>query len=613
MFRPSNSQYISNYYNKIMLTFAVLCFVSISLILAITPSTSGYEYSLYEIYPLIFWVLIGIIFVFPFAYLYITTSDRFRISFQTKNAYGLLVISLATLLLALYIPSARGYFMYAGGDTHAHLGYVSDICSSGFIPLDHYPYSHVFISITSLITGLQGYTLTHHIIPFFATLFVITIFCLSRSIRCTRYQVIAITALATIPILGNFITMESIMPSTIGWQMIPLFLYCLYNIGVSKHYLKGYLVLGLTLCVVFWFIHPETVLYLFVIISVTIMVCMIAGFFRHHHLMHYTPILIVLLVLAIGFIYQFSLTEVFHNQISVYYNLFLGEVTPEYSPFNELSSDATYLRKFIILMERYGQLAILSSLSLLYLMYYYLYKKPQIWNQRYLMISILFIVSVLLATLLLALGTAIGIHVFRQYKYIYLFSLFLLGFYFTDILLSQQKEFVERILSGFFAISIILIVIFSIGNFYPNPGIGQVNVQVTEQDISGMQLFYENRDPTYLISETLTRQHQMRYNALIYGVSQASQMGGIRGIADERIKPSPGFGYEENKTLGEQYALGTYFLKYPPTNPYTRWFMDTEEYHALITPENYEHLDSDCEVMCLQDGGELQVYLVNPH
>lgn len=611
MLEPSNSHYISYLSNKMLLIFAVLCLASVSLILAITPPASGYEYSLYEIYPLIFWIVLGILFFIPFAYLYITTSEHFRISFQKKTAYGLLILSLVTLLLALYIPAARGYVMYSGGDTHTHLGYVLDICNSGFIPPDHYPYAHVLISIMSLITGIQGISLMHHIVPLFSVLFVISIFCLSRTIGCTLYQVIAITALAIIPIMGNFMTGAPIMPSTIGWQMIPLFLYCLYNVVFSKHFLKRYLVLGLTLCVVFWFVHPETVLYLSVIISTIIVACIVTGFFfRHHHLLHYTPLLIILLLLVIGFIYQLSSTWVFQNQIEAYYDLFIGVGTTEYSPLNQLSSDATYLRKVIILMEGYGQLVILSFLSLLFLLYYFLGQKPQAWNQKYLMISILFIISVLLAVVFMALGTAIGIHVFRQYKYIVLFSLFLLGFYTTDILLSQKKSFFKQMLSIIFTISLILIIIFSIGNLYPSPGIGQVNSQVTNQDISGMQSFYGNRESTYLISETFVRQHQIRYNALLYGISYALEMSGIRWSG---VEPPSGFGYEGNKTLGEQYASETYFLKYPPTNPYTRRFMDIEEYYAFISPENYEYLDVDFSVMRIQDGGELQVYLINPH
>lgn len=610
---PSNLQYLSYLRNKVLLVFAVLCFVGVSLILAITPPASGYEYSLYEIYPLIFWILLGILFFSPFAYLYITTSGRFQISFQKKNAYGLLILSLATLLLALYIPATRGYVMYAGGDTHTHLGYVLDICNSGFIPPDHYPYSHVLVSIMSLITGIQGISLTHHIVPLFSVFFVITIFCLSRTIGCTLCQVIAITALAIIPIMGNFMTRESIMPSTIGWQMIPLFLYCLYNIGFSKHYLKSYLVLGLILSVVFWFVHPETVLYLSAIIPVIIVVCTAAGFLRQHQSMHYTPVLILLLVLVIGFIYQFSLTGVFHEQIGVYYDLFIGTATQTNSPFVSLSSDKSYMDKTIMTMELFGQLVILFILSLLFMLYHALSQKLQAWNRKYLVISILFISSAIFATIFMALGTAIGVQVFRQCKYIVFFSLFLLGFYISDILLSQEKDFLKQILSIIFTLSLILIIVLSVGNFYPSPGTGQVNYQVTYQDVSGMQLFYENREPAYLISETLVRQHQIRYNALLYGISHASKMSGIRGITDEKVVPPPRFGYEGNKTLGEQLLSETYFLKYPPTNPYMRWFMDTEEYFAFITPEDYEHLDADLSVICIQDGGELQVYLINSH
>ena len=340
---------------------------------------------------------------------------------------------------------------------------------------------------------------------------------------------------------------------------------------------------------------------------------MAASFFQQHHFLYYTPLLIILLVLVIGFIYQFSFTGTFYSQLEVYYDLLIGIETTERSPFNELSSAATVMRKIIILLEAYGQVVILSILNVLFLLYHLLGQKPQTWNRKYLVISILFVVSVLHATVLLGLGTAVGIHVYRQYKYILLFSLFLLGFYITDILLVQKKDIIKQMLSIIFSISFILIIIISIGNFYPSPAIGQINYQVTNQDISGMQSFYENREPTYLISETLARQHQMRYSALLYGLSYASGMSSIRGIDDKDIKPPSGFGYEGNKTMGEQYTSETYFLKYPPTKPYTRRLMDTEEYFAFITPENYKQFDADFSVIRIQDGGELQVYLIDPH
>lgn len=609
-----NNQYSNSIFNKIILLSAVICFVAISFILLFIPSAKGYEYSVYEIYPSIFWILLGILFSFPFAYILLTASNRLLISFQEKTAFGLLIISVATILLILFIPLIRGY-LSADGDTYQHIGYIIDICNSGFIPIDHYPYSHVFVSIILIILDVHNIhesNFTHYFIPFYFVIYIISIFCLSRSIGCDRYQVIIITSLSTIPIMGNFISGGNILPSTIGWLMIPLFLHCLYNMGFTHPYNRNYLILGIILSITFWFIHPETVLFPSIWITTVIIVMIGTNFLYKHHYFDYFHLFYILLILLIGFIFYFSYTSAFESQIKTYAGYISGESSTYYSPFNQIASHATFTRKIIVLIESYGQIIVTSFLSILFLIYYFIKQKPQQWKQNYLIISILFSVTILVSIVFLTLGSGIGVHIFRQYKYILLFSLFILGFYFSDILLLISMNLPQKIFSIIFIVLLIIIIIVSISNCFPSPNIGQINQQATFQDISGMQLFYENRDPDFPILETLTRFHQLQYFWFLYGYSIATNIQ-THSLKTRGVRPPSGFGYEKFETLGLQYPSNTYFLKYPPINPYQYWFTQTEEYFNLITPQNYSRLECDFSVNKIQDGGELQIYLILPN
>ena len=56
---------------KWVLFIPLMCLLFVSITLLATPQAGGYEYSIYEPYSLIFWIVAGIIFLFPFLYLYV--------------------------------------------------------------------------------------------------------------------------------------------------------------------------------------------------------------------------------------------------------------------------------------------------------------------------------------------------------------------------------------------------------------------------------------------------------------------------------------------------------------------------------------------------------------
>ncbi|MBE6515609.1 MAG: hypothetical protein E7Z71_02805 [Methanocorpusculum parvum] len=214
-----------------VLLIPLLCLIFVSLMLIVTPPATGYEYSIYGPYSLVFWVVAGIIFLFPFLYLILSSTKKSSFSFSKKSIYGLLVIALANLILLFHIPKARGYVLFSGGDTQHHIGYCVDILNSGhMLTQNHYPLSHVLVSITSLFTNMQLTDIILSVVPVFTVLFVIGMFCLARAVKFKPIQVFAITAFSILPILGWKLTTEQIMSSSIGWSLISLFLILVYYV-----------------------------------------------------------------------------------------------------------------------------------------------------------------------------------------------------------------------------------------------------------------------------------------------------------------------------------------------------------------------------------------------
>ena len=86
----------------LLMPLASLLFISITLLT--TPPATGYENSIYEPYSLVFWIVAGIIFLFPLLYLYLSLSKKWHVSFSKKSAYGLLLVAVMNLVLLLHIP-----------------------------------------------------------------------------------------------------------------------------------------------------------------------------------------------------------------------------------------------------------------------------------------------------------------------------------------------------------------------------------------------------------------------------------------------------------------------------------------------------------------------------
>ena len=323
---------------KCILLPATISIIIIAAFLIFTPAARGYEYSIYDMYPPFFWVLSCLLFLLPFIYLFTTHTKRFKIPFNKKSIYGLLSVAIINLILLFHIPKARGYVLFSGGDTQHHIGYCVDILNSGhMLTQNHYPLSHVLVSITSQFTNMQLTEVILSVVPVFTVLFIIGMFCLARALKFSLIQVISITAFAILPIVGWKLTTEQIMPSSIGWSLIPLYLMLAYYVLFGVKPGRRYLLLLLLLSVACWFVHPETVLFPAIMIGIVVGIAIISNIISRRRVfpVKISLSMIFLLFFTVGFMIFFMGTSAGAGQLNAYMDIFssiIGSVSTAVEP-----------------------------------------------------------------------------------------------------------------------------------------------------------------------------------------------------------------------------------------------------------------------------------------
>lgn len=650
MYRKSlshnNNNIISNITNKskqwkYLLIIPIIILISIAFTLLLSEPATGYEQSIYEAYHPVFWISTGILFILPLVYLSMCNIRNLHDSFSKKTIYGLLAIALTNLILLFHIPKSRGYLTGPGTDSLAHVGYCIDIISSGqLLTENHYPLSHVLISITSLLTEVPLTDIVLSTAAVVAVVFVIGLFSLANVLNLSLIERFAVGAFSIFPVLGYWLTGEYFMPSNIGWALIPFFLILIFHVIFKTENVKRYLTVALILSAAFWFVHPETVLFPAIMVVVIVGLALLINIIKKqaYYPVHLVPITGILVFLVVGFLVFFLSTKAGLDQVTHYVELIskilgfnavsidtttiptttvttpsiststeiiaptqtpITTTTPDHSestdvpviistlvalfgektPFAVLfTSTADLSRKLLLLTFQYGQLLIMSAICLLSVIWFAVNRKVNQKHKTHTIIFVLFFIFVGIAVILMTVYPQMW-SIYRIYKYPTIFGIIILGLIFANVICSPKKITAKQILSIVLTLSIIAMLILSMSTFYKSPGIGGSNFHVTFEDKEVMTLLYEHRNTDYLIEET-GNHHQFRYHIFIYGIEKGKEIynTNIRGLYDESILPPVNFGYDINKYLGNSYDKKTYYLQTPPYGEVKRWFIDSSEY-----------------------------------
>lgn len=121
-------------------------------VITISPSLSGYEFSLYGAYPWIFWLFIlSALFT---GQLILLLAFLYPMKIKRNWVLGFSLIFLTDFIL-ISLPLIRGYFINGSGDVLTHIGYMRDILTNSNYINNHYPLNHIFGVIIHYFSNLS--------------------------------------------------------------------------------------------------------------------------------------------------------------------------------------------------------------------------------------------------------------------------------------------------------------------------------------------------------------------------------------------------------------------------------------------------------------------------
>lgn len=243
-----------------LLALGAVTFAVEMLVLTSVPPAEGFENSITNAYPAVFWAAFAVGIT---AAILVFVSTVLSYSRNWWYAFVLLACNYGVFF---FLPVHRGYALYDRGSADAlgHLGIVKSILQSNALPDTFYPVEHLLISNL----GMQGISLpvARYLTEFaFTLLFIGSVGILVRELVGDRRGLPAGLAAATPLVFMNF--QVRIHPAILSIMLFPLILFLL--VRARSHdltrYRLGYVTLSLTVA----FFHPVTIVFLVILILST--------------------------------------------------------------------------------------------------------------------------------------------------------------------------------------------------------------------------------------------------------------------------------------------------------------------------------------------------------
>lgn len=529
---------LSRIYPKVIAIIGLLSFCA-SLMLAYLNPATGYELSIYNAMPMVYWILIFVSLICGIVIILISIYYK-----NLNNYWGLgFLILLLTRLLILYTPFIRGYFTY-NGDNITHIGTIKDILTSGHIQIsDFYPITHILIANILYVSNLP-IMFTNYATGIMSIFYILFLYVLSKKISNSDiFQKFTLIA-AGLVIFNAYEVF--LMPN--GWSILylPLVVYILF---LEK---KSSILLLLILLGMYPFFHPLSSIVLILIL----IVCIIIKQYMWGKRIHLTSLLtnkyslltIYLIIISIFWILSFKM---FHNNIINLYNAIIDNSAV--NPYSEMSDTLSKLNVHgfglvWLALKLYGHDFIYMFLSLLIVPLIFIKK---IKNINYVNLYILLIIT--FATGLLYIGYQFNIApglanigAVRFLRYMTLFCPLLVS-YLAYYLYLQKSRFILL-----FIMALLLASIISFFSLYPSPITINPNPQITQEDIKEMSWLLSFKDTS--IENAIILNEPYRYSDLILGASQTTARGDM--VLYPPYVPNH-FNYP-NSTLGAYFKHNVY-------------------------------------------------------
>jgi len=597
----------SNSYIKIICIVCLILSIAALVVARNSPATA-YEPSLYNATPLFVWIALFINLICGVS---IVIHQIYTKRFTKGNLWflGLLLILLSyTTILALWI--IRGYALWCLGDPATHLGMIQDIISSGRIGQGNfYPIIHIFAAEFSYILGVSAEVAQRLIPLIFALLYVPFMYLMAKSLLPHKGQVV-MALLISMTFLPNtylnftpnfesnlilpvaiFLLMKSFSPGTIQWKILFIIMIFLFPA-----------------------FHPVSSFALFVILLMIWMGNIIWNTIHGKYLItRFNNLNFDIMFPLLLFIWAIVWLSEFGVWASTILNLKKtileggGWITDVVNTINYAEGYGYSVTQYLFKMYS----GVFISIVIMLLTIPLLVKKNRFQPSLLKLILLLGPIAVSAIATVLFYFVKVSFGPDRLIVYIVMLSTLFVAFGLHELFELVPRFRINSIFSRLipFGVIVFLITLSILGaaKLYTSPYIYMDNWQITRTEITGMDWLLHKRDITTDILPGLKVSPEQFAWFLLTQDEHNNQRGSL--LVDLRLPYH--FGYDNYKTLGQQFAEGTYMVL---TDRDKSIYKDIYPEMAKIRflPQDFEMVNSDITMDKLYTNTGSDVYSVIP-
>jgi len=586
-----------------LLVIGSLALVGMAAIVSLVGPAGGYEFSIYDAYPLAFWVLAGI-------GLLVGQALLLRRAFGDADSrwrYGLAIV-VGIEVIILLLPYLRGYPIFNRSDVLTHVGYIRDIQQANQIGVRNiYPNIHLLVLTLAYATGVKPMHVINAI-PVVVTAFsVVATYALLTSVFDRR------RALATVPFAVVFLggtTHTNPSPFAQTVLMVPFVLYLFVKgqrIGSTP--MRAVLAIVLISLVIY---HPLTTLFLFIVFVIYVLARVVRGpspvsTDPSEQVGRSVGSTVGQLMVGVFITWYSNFESVVGRFSTAYERLFAGNGGGQ----SRLAAYGSTVDRFspalidlvTIGAVKYGQSGLFIGLGGLYVAKTSL--ESLLDRARLGVYDLTFTASFLVFTSLGALFLVVDLFVGfgRLLVFARIFAALLIGTVTFDL---YERYGARPLVVGAIALTCLAVVVIGLVGVYHSPLETRQNQQVTEAELEGSAWLLEYRATFVDVDErgiNMWRFRDAHYGTEGYGLQQS--------VATRGNNPPAHFGYDTNATLGSSYDSDHYFvLTELGREYYPNMYPDYREFWSF-EPADYRRLERDDTVSHLYDNGEFDIYYIN--
>lgn len=492
-----------------LIKFLSLCgFLSLVIsliILSSIPTENGFEISIYDAFPIMFWFffllgfLLGLIVIF------------FHSIFKIRGPYWIVgfFLSSMTLLVLVFLRTLRGYPFADPQDLNQHYSSVQQIVSTGFLQTsDFYPIIHIHSAICYYILNIKTVLIADIITLCFLITSIIFIYLITRCISKSNRVALFCLCFACIPIFGYGYYYH---PSVLSIFFLLIILYLIFkNEIINSHKEIVALLFIFGICINFF--HPITAIFLIVILfSFSIY------FFIHPHIIKKIRFvkmdskieiannlsIIALCLTIIFFMWYLYFSFIGGNIRKIFEFVIEGDGSSTFITTSNLleRSGLSFYQIFTLFINMYGVISVYLIITVFGSVLYIAYniKSKKVINSSYFVLILLFGVTSAISFLLYFTQTVESdlIRIFRIPILIatILSGILLYNIYDQDIF-NTKYLLNKNILIILFVFLMTFLIFFSFQSYYTSPAIAKSNYQITYMEIEGTQWMvnFANKD-----------------------------------------------------------------------------------------------------------------------